>query len=180
MLHVGYLPATVEEVFFPDAEVVGDVGPSLALLADRVEGKLTNAGALLPLHEGILVHIAERAEENRFPLTPQRIVHDVRQVMPEDGIVSLETCKSTACTRSGSHAIIARTWQTRFCSTTHWQRWAPACRRRRSRGCLNSKRPNSASAASTHARIGICFCQVISADLRRKRYRMHRFWHSRI
>jgi acetolactate synthase I/II/III large subunit len=90
VLHVGYLPATVEEVFFPDAEVVGDVGPSLALLADRVEGKLTNAGALLPLHEGILVHIAERAEENRFPLTPQRIVHDVRQVMPEDGIVSLD------------------------------------------------------------------------------------------
>jgi acetolactate synthase-1/2/3 large subunit len=34
VLNVGYLPATVEEVFFPDAEVVGDVGPSLALLAD--------------------------------------------------------------------------------------------------------------------------------------------------
>ena len=90
VLHVGYLPATVEEVFFPHAEVVGDVGPSLTLLADRVEGKLTNAGALVPLREEILVHIAERAEESRFPLTPQRIVHDVRQVMPEDGIVSLD------------------------------------------------------------------------------------------
>ncbi len=63
VLHVGYLPAAVEEVFFPHAEMVGDVGPSLALLADRVEGKLTNAGALLPLREGILAHIAERAEE---------------------------------------------------------------------------------------------------------------------
>src|SRR5215831_11547871 len=39
VLHVGYLPATVEEVYFPHAEVVGDVGPSLALLADRIEGK---------------------------------------------------------------------------------------------------------------------------------------------
>ena len=29
-------------------------GPSLALLADRLEGKLPNAGALLPLREGIL------------------------------------------------------------------------------------------------------------------------------
>ncbi len=90
LLHVGYLPATVEEVYFPDAELVGDVGPSLKLLADRIEGKLPNAGALLPLREGNLAHIAERAQERRFPLTPQQIVHDVRQVMPEDGIVCLD------------------------------------------------------------------------------------------
>ena len=32
MLHVGYLPATVEEVYFPQAELVGDIGPSLELL----------------------------------------------------------------------------------------------------------------------------------------------------
>src|SRR6201994_1590117 len=38
VLHVGYLPATVEEVFFPHAELVGDVGPSLGLLADRLGG----------------------------------------------------------------------------------------------------------------------------------------------
>ena len=46
--------------------------------------------ALLPLREDILAHIADRAEESRYPLTPQRIVHDVRQVMPEDGIVCLD------------------------------------------------------------------------------------------
>jgi acetolactate synthase-1/2/3 large subunit len=90
VLHVSYLPATVEEVFFPHAEVVGDVGPSLALLAERLEGKLKNAGALLPLRSGILARITERADESRFPLTPQRIVHDVRHVMPDDGIVCLD------------------------------------------------------------------------------------------
>ena len=90
VLHVGYLPATVEEVYFPDAELIGDVGLSLELLADRVEGRLPRAGALLALREKILAHIADRAEESRFPLTPQRLVHDVRQVMPEDGIVCLD------------------------------------------------------------------------------------------
>jgi acetolactate synthase I/II/III large subunit len=90
VLHVGYLPATVEEVFFPQAELVGDVGPSLTLLADRLEGRLPRAGALLGLREGILAHVADRAEESRYPLTPQRIVHDVRQAMPEDGIVCLD------------------------------------------------------------------------------------------
>lgn len=90
VIHVGYTPATVEHVFFPHAEVVGDVGPGLALLADRLEGKMKTASALLPLREGILRRIMDRAAEDRFPLTPQRIVHDVRQVIPEDGIVALD------------------------------------------------------------------------------------------
>jgi acetolactate synthase I/II/III large subunit len=90
VLHVGYLPATVEEVYAPHAELVGDVAQSLGLLADRLEGRLPNAGALLALREKILARIADRAEESRYPLTPQRLVHDVRQVMTEEGIVCLD------------------------------------------------------------------------------------------
>jgi acetolactate synthase-1/2/3 large subunit len=109
VIHIGYIPATVEEVFFPHAEVVGDVGPSLALLADRLEGHLKNASALLPLREQILAHLADRATESRFPLTPQRIVHDVRQVMPEDGIVCLD---------NGMYKIwFARNYRTRIANT---------------------------------------------------------------
>ena len=80
----------MEEVYFPDSEVIGDLGPSLKLLADRLEGKLANAGALLPLREKILAHVQNRAAESRFPLTPQRLVHDVSKIMPEDGIVALD------------------------------------------------------------------------------------------
>jgi acetolactate synthase-1/2/3 large subunit len=36
VIHVGYQPATVEQVYFPQAEVVGDMGRSLRLLADRL------------------------------------------------------------------------------------------------------------------------------------------------
>jgi acetolactate synthase I/II/III large subunit len=90
VIHVGYGPATVEEVYFPHAEIVGDVGPSLALLADQLDGKLEHAAALLPLREGILAHLTDRCTEGRFPLTPQRIVHDVRQAVPDDGIVCLD------------------------------------------------------------------------------------------
>ena len=60
VIHVGYTPANVEEVYFPHASVVGDVGPSLAMLADRLEGELPNASALLPLRDGILrAHLAK-------------------------------------------------------------------------------------------------------------------------
>jgi acetolactate synthase-1/2/3 large subunit len=90
VIHVGATPATVEQVYFPQAEIVGDVGAGLAALADRLEGKLPNGQALLGLRDGILAHLAERSTEDRFPLTPQRIVHDVRQVIPPDGIVALD------------------------------------------------------------------------------------------
>ena len=90
VIHVGYTPANVEEVYFPQASVVGDVGPSLSLLADRLEGQLPNASALLPMREGILARISAGADEARFPPTPQRIVADVRAVMPDDGIVALD------------------------------------------------------------------------------------------
>jgi acetolactate synthase I/II/III large subunit len=88
VIHIGYQPAHIEQVYFPQAEIVGDLGPSLRLLADRVEGKIRNAQALLPLREGILARIEDRATEDR--LTPQRLVHDVRSVMPADGIVALD------------------------------------------------------------------------------------------
>src|SRR6202007_2853281 len=105
----GYLPATVEEVYFPHAELVGDIGPSLTLLADRLAGHLPRAGALLPLRLQILARIGERATESRYPLTPQRIVHDVRQIMPEDGIVCLD---------NGMYKIwFARNYRTRVANT---------------------------------------------------------------
>jgi acetolactate synthase I/II/III large subunit len=90
VIHVGATPATVEQVYFPQAEIVGDVGASLAAIADRLEGKIPNAGALLGLREKILARLVEGSTEDRFPLTPQRIVHDVREVMPPDGIVALD------------------------------------------------------------------------------------------
>lgn len=90
VIHVSYTPANVEEVYFPHAEVVGDVGPSLELLADRLEGRLHRAGALLPMRQSILDRVTARATEDRWPPTPQRIVHDVRKVIPADGIVALD------------------------------------------------------------------------------------------
>jgi acetolactate synthase I/II/III large subunit len=109
VLHVGYLPATVEEVYFPHAELIGDVGPSLTLLAQRLEGKLPKAGTLLSLRAEILARITARANESRYPLTPQRVVHDVRQVMPEDGIVCLD---------NGMYKIwFARNYRTRVANT---------------------------------------------------------------
>ncbi|MGL5167030.1 MAG: acetolactate synthase large subunit [Afipia sp.] len=109
VIHVGATPATVEQVYFPQTEIIGDVGASLGLLADRLAGRLPNAATLLGLREKILTRLAGRAEEDRFPITPQRLVHDVRSVMPSDGIVTLD---------NGMYKIwFARNYRTRVANT---------------------------------------------------------------
>lgn len=90
VIHLGFQSANVEQVYHPDAEVIGDIGATMTGLADRLEGKLPEQKQTLELRQKILAKINARAEEDRFPVTPQRLVHDVRAVMPEDGMVCLD------------------------------------------------------------------------------------------
>ncbi len=90
VIHVSFQSATVEQVYQPDIEVLGDIGASVAALADRLEGRLTEDAGMMELRQKILARLNDRAEEDRFPVTPQRLVHDVREAMPEDGIVCLD------------------------------------------------------------------------------------------
>ncbi|MDP9198070.1 MAG: acetolactate synthase large subunit [Pseudomonadota bacterium] len=90
VIHIGYTSANVEEVFFPQAEVLGDIGSTLTQLGDQLQGKLKTEPAFVGLREEILRRIAEGADDDRFPVIPQRLVADIRKAMPKDGIVCLD------------------------------------------------------------------------------------------
>jgi acetolactate synthase-1/2/3 large subunit len=90
VIYVGYVSAAVEQVFHPDAELIGDIGATVTALASRLGGRLDPDPEILALRKTILAHINERAEADQFPVIPQRLVRDVRTVMPEDGIVCLD------------------------------------------------------------------------------------------
>ena len=52
VIHIGYVPATVEEVYFPHAEVLGDVGPSLWATGRATGGQADEGlGALAPARD---------------------------------------------------------------------------------------------------------------------------------
>ena len=46
VIHVGYTPATIEEIYAPRMEVIGDVAFALDALAGCLEGKLDQSRAL--------------------------------------------------------------------------------------------------------------------------------------
>lgn len=78
-------------MYFPQHEVVGDIANSVEYLAEHC-GQCANHdfSGLMEVKKAVDAHLQERAEDGRFPVIPQRIVHDVRQVMPDDGIIALD------------------------------------------------------------------------------------------
>ncbi|MDP6705795.1 MAG: acetolactate synthase large subunit [Alphaproteobacteria bacterium] len=91
VIHVNFNPAEVDEVYFPQLELIGDVASSFHRLADKLEPVATHDfGYFMRVREEVLAHIAEGADDRRYPLIPQRIVADVRAVMPDDGVIALD------------------------------------------------------------------------------------------
>ncbi len=91
VIHVNFSGADVDPVYFPQHEVVGDIANSVEYLAEHC-GQCANHdfAGLMEVKQAVDAHLQERAEDTRFPVIPQRIVHDVRQVMPDDGIIALD------------------------------------------------------------------------------------------
>ncbi|HMB76107.1 MAG TPA: acetolactate synthase large subunit [Kiloniellaceae bacterium] len=91
VIHVNFNPAEVDDVYFPQLEVIGDIANSFHRLAKGLDRVVQHDFAyFMRVREEVLAQIAEGAESPAFPLWPQRIVHDVRTVMPADGIVALD------------------------------------------------------------------------------------------
>ncbi|MDC6641662.1 acetolactate synthase large subunit, partial [Leclercia adecarboxylata] len=71
VVHISFQSAAVEQVYHPDIEVLGDIGASVDALAGRLEGRLATDEGMIELRQKILARLNDRAEEDRFPVTPQ-------------------------------------------------------------------------------------------------------------
>jgi acetolactate synthase-1/2/3 large subunit len=91
VVHVDFNSADIDQIYFPQVEVIGDIADSLGRLADHLHGKLSHDPSyFLKIRDYVLAHTGEGADDPRFPMAPQRIVADVRRVMPDDGIICLD------------------------------------------------------------------------------------------
>jgi len=89
IVHIGVTPAEIDSSYIPNVEVVGDISDSLYEIlkfADR-EGK-PNPYAI-NLRTNIRADYEEYANDDEFPIKPQKLIYDLRQVMgPEDIVIS--------------------------------------------------------------------------------------------
>jgi len=90
VIHVNFKSAEVDQVYFPQVEVVGDLASSIRLLGGKLGKVEADVSYFMRVKQGIDEHILEGSDTPRFPIIPQRLVVDIRKVMQEDGILALD------------------------------------------------------------------------------------------
>lgn len=85
IVHIGALPAEVDEYYTVEAEVIGHIGEALKGIAG--ESKPHPRNLAVNLHRTIMQELAQYAADTGFPVKPQKIMWDLRQVLQPDDIV---------------------------------------------------------------------------------------------
>jgi len=91
VIHVNFRTAEVDPVYFPQVEVVGDIANSVWQIKQALTvQERWDFNYFLQIRERVEAHLLEGADDPRFPIYPQRLVADIRKVMPDDGIIALD------------------------------------------------------------------------------------------
>jgi acetolactate synthase-1/2/3 large subunit len=91
VIHINYFSAILDEVYFPQHEVIGDIADSVSRLAKRIKpDSLGGSGYFRKLKNEVNEHVFKRKRPRSFPYTPQQLTGVIRDVMPEDSLLSLD------------------------------------------------------------------------------------------
>jgi acetolactate synthase-1/2/3 large subunit len=91
VIHVNFFSAEVDPVYFPQIEVVGDIANSIWRFCEQTTPSASwDFSRFDTIREAGEAHVREGADDDRFPIYPQRLVADVRRVMPDNGIIALD------------------------------------------------------------------------------------------
>jgi acetolactate synthase-1/2/3 large subunit len=110
VIHVNFFTASVDPVYFPQVEVIGDIANSIWQINERIRKQdHWDFSRFLQVNEAAERYLEQHADDARFPICPQRLVADVRRVMPDKGIIALD---------NGIFKIwFARNYKARFSNT---------------------------------------------------------------
>ena len=89
IIHISATPSEVDSSYIPMAEIVGDISDSLNEILRRSDrtGKPEPYG--LKLRSYIRRDYEQYADDDGFPIKPQKLIYDLRQVLgPEDIVIS--------------------------------------------------------------------------------------------
>jgi len=91
IIHVNFSSAVVDPVYFPQVELVGDIANSIWQLNGRLKPQAHwDFDWFMKCRAATEEHVSEGIDAPEFPVRPQRLVADVRKVMPDNGIIALD------------------------------------------------------------------------------------------
>ncbi len=91
VIHLNFFSATVDPVYFPQVEVVGDIANSVWQISESLQKQdHWDFSRFMEIREHAESHLREGADDDRFPIYPQRLVADVRAAVEGHGIIALD------------------------------------------------------------------------------------------
>ncbi len=91
VLHINFFSASVDPVYFPQAELVGDIANSIWQITQSIKTQSSWDFVYFKKVKGFIdENLLEGTTDNRFPIYPQRMVAEIRKLLPEDGIIALD------------------------------------------------------------------------------------------
>ena len=91
VIHVNYVTATIDPVYYPQQGIIGDIANSVWRLSEKITPqKNWDFSYFLAVKQKLETHLLEGTGDSHFPMYPQRLVSDIRKVTPEDGIITLD------------------------------------------------------------------------------------------
>lgn len=89
IIHIGATPAEIDSSYIPLVEVVGDISDSLEELMKQADRQGKSTPSAVDLRTDIREDYEYYANDAEFPIKPQKLIYDLRQVMgPEDIVIS--------------------------------------------------------------------------------------------
>ena len=85
IIHIDSMPAEVDYHYVVEAGLIGNINASLAAIAGAAE--VRQETPVQNLRQAIVDEMAVHAEDRGFPIKPQKILWDLRQALPAEGIV---------------------------------------------------------------------------------------------
>lgn len=91
VIHINFSGAQVDDVYFPQVEVVGDIANTIRTLNKFLnKQKHWDFSYYIKIKSALDKDLEEKTTSDYFPIVPQRLVADIRSIMPENGIVALD------------------------------------------------------------------------------------------
>ncbi|MBI5728983.1 MAG: acetolactate synthase large subunit [Candidatus Magasanikbacteria bacterium] len=90
ILHIDFTPVEPDEFYIPTFQAVGDISHTLWALQEQLRGHVFETEQFAALREKLIQKHVEKTDSTAFPLIPQRIVADVRSVLGQEDIATLD------------------------------------------------------------------------------------------
>ncbi len=88
IIHIDFIPAEVDAYYQPEIEVIGDISETLRVLLNHVRVEHDSENARI-LRQKILTSFEKGIRDDRFPINPERAIHELREEMgPDDILIS--------------------------------------------------------------------------------------------